>query len=389
MIPKFITERFKNLSLQDATKWLKGLFEFFYSPLKLLKDFSTGNKKFEQLLFYSVLLVIILAINYKEYEISDIRSYQVLISLLLYTLPFTIINFLSIRIFRKIDFWVLFANVFLLSLITCIFSFIVSNLYIKNENYNFLLIHTVINVLLIFYSIIIVPIFFVQKKSKKFFAILFNIIGINILTIASIFLYQNDNNSNILSFDPISNEHQKSIENITSFQGKPYSITRIMDSNKEVEYYSRFSFIHNDTIYRNEDKMLEYYKKLFSENSIKINNSIDDLYFKRNKEALNFLGNYFNNLETMFDYNYNKKYLISEKVYFKRDSSVAFYEQEYRINENITKPYKDFMDESKEIYDGYNYANQPTYVISILMIPTSLFLKLIGYEDDSNIMIQL
>src|SRR5690606_35981796 len=146
-----------------------------------------------------------------------------------------------------------------------------------------------------------------------------------------------------------------------------------------------FSTIENDTVFRNSDKMLDYYKNLFKNNSTKLNEISDSLYFNRNKKAIIYLSQYFDNLHTMFTYDYSEDEIINQRVYLDKDSTVIFYEKEYSINKGIIKPYRDYEQISKNIYEGNEYANKPAIIISFLNIPTSIFIKIFGIEIESDI----
>lgn len=389
MIPKFIKDIIQNLSYNDLLKWSKDIFKFFHNPLNLIKDFDNSNQKFEQILFYALILTIIYTLNFKNFELTNIKSYGFILSLLIYSLPFSIINYISIISFKKVKFWSLFSNILLLSFITSIFSSILIGLFIKNENYNFLLINTIINVVFYLYALFLLIFIYLKKLKHRIISILYSIFLFNALTIISVFMYRNDNNNTILSFDPIYNEHLKSTEHIKTFKGEPHSITKIISKDKKVEYYNQFSTIENDTIFRNSDKMLDYYKDLFKNNSIKLNKISDSLYFDRNKKAIKYLSQYFDNLYTMFNYEYSEDEIINQRIYLDQDSTVIFYEKEYSINKGIIMPYKEYEQISKSINEGNEYANKPSIILSILNIPTSIFLKIfkIEIESDINILI--
>lgn len=385
MIPKFITERIENFKYQDISIWLKDLARYFYNPIILLRKFisSTSINQFNRILFYAILIVIILSFNIKEYEIVNMKSYKIFLSLFLYAFPFIIINFLSINLFKRTNFWQIGKSVFIFTLISSIFSLITFDLFIRNENYSFLFLNTIINVLLFLYLIFIFPIVFNLKTSSKVWSILINILLFNVYTICTIIFFSQDNNPKFTSFDPIVNEYEKSIEDIKTINGEPYSVTQIFFPTKNIEFYNGFTYQRNDTLIRNEDKMFQYFRNIFVNNKNTLSKKADSLHFERNRKAIKFLSTYFDNLNGMFDYDQEPQNLMGEKKYMKKDS-IIFIEKEYRINKNILKPEKDFLKIRDEIYDGNEFANKPSYIISFLNLPASCFFYIIDFKIDKD-----
>jgi len=223
--------------------------------------------------------------------------------------------------------------------------------------------------------------------SNKILCTLTNLFFFNVLCILLIFVIRTDQHSNIKSVDPIYNEHQISVANIKSFDGEPYSITKVFYPNGQ-NFYKTFAYKRNDSIFRNDGKMLIYFKKLFHDNTVEISKSAVSLNFKRNKNSLKLLGEYFNNLETMFNYDYDEKLLISKTVFVNSNKDVLHYEKEFRIDKNIIKPYSQFMEASQQIYEGNQFANKPFVIISFLLIPASYFFEIIDYQE-TNVLFQL
>ena len=246
-LPKSFRDAIDNLKVEEVFSWMKETIYFLTSPKiffsKLYQRSYLGQVL--QLAFYSLVLVLISWFSFDNTELRLLL--KPLFSILLLTIPFIILNTISLKLIdrKNYKFWKVLSFTYVTWILFTTPAVTFLSLFVANEIYVFYFASNFLSVTALFYSLFLIWYIFFDDISKIIYGYLLNILVINIFYILpSISPF--DTYSKINTIDPILNELYRSLGHILTYEGKPFTRVEKIYLAKE-EKVRGFSLLINDT----------------------------------------------------------------------------------------------------------------------------------------------
>lgn len=383
MIPKFLSTVIDDFKIENVLTWLKEIIYFFIVPRRFYVNFYSKDYKQQipQTVFYLAFTIFINWLLLGTGELKDV--YRANLSMLFLTVPFVIANGTGLLLISqsKFDIWKVVSYLFILWTLYSVPIYFLAKMFATSENYTFYFLSNVLFTLNVLLSIFLFWHIVFQKVKHILFGYFWSILMFNLSLVIFSLLFV-DTYSTSSSLDPIIEELTTNLENVKTYEGKPY--TYVEETNPKIGYKNyKLGLLRNDTVFYYDKSHVDFYRNISKQNVNVIDSISQKLHFKRNKEIFGELSKYFKNISTYFDYPACDTCLIEHVVYRnKNDSTIVLDKKEFIIDEPYLKPYNNFEAKVNQLNELNDFATSPFYVYNVLISPVRYVTALFGFKEE-------
>jgi hypothetical protein len=372
------------ISLKQALRWLTLIPTLFYSP-RIFFDLyyaQPAKAKLSQVIIYSTILFLTMKIIFPD-ENSDI--FRVILFAILSCIVLSIILCLTAKIMMiaRSSFLDILSFVYLLSLYGIFFSYIFLVLFLKNEDYTFMLISNIFTNSFMLAGIlgywIVIRLKFVQSVGAVVLTIAFMNISMVFLSLLAI-----DPSHDSPKMDPFLAEIHYFSEQIKEMGGIPFtrSITYVSGESR-IDSLSLMNS-SRDTLVHFGQKGVDLFKLLAKENVKKLDSLKKNMHFKKTRDLFEHLKQYNLLTGSMFDYPPCDTCLVSSFDFLSEDSVLIKSSREYLIDSIYLRDRIIFDRKINRIYELKDRAESPSIIISWMLSPYYIIGQKFGMKHESK-----
>ena len=346
-VPKFISDAIDGFSVRQVFAWLKQVIIFFVRPLSFFKQYYNQGiaLQIDQLIFYIVFFGVYYLLLFDGTEWVDV--YKSLINFIFLSLPFVVVNSLSLLILlrKQFNLWLIISYSLLLWLLFSVPCLTLFKFFIDTENYTFYLLSNFLFMTLLLYQLLFIWNVVTASFKKMLLGYLLNILLFNVVFTLPAFIFIDAYSNDESSMDPIIMEFNSYSKNISTFKGRPFSFENTTLLNQSS---SRLSFVDNDSLFTYHESYIPVFRQMATSNVKYIDSILPGVKFKRNQEALKELKEYFRLFNSYFDYPPCDTCLIEQQVFRVKKTNIPIGERkEYQFE----YPYLSNLDRFNSIKD--------------------------------------